>query len=155
MRSFTDILLESKKTYPFKIGLAGDLPEGINERLETALNRYKVIKMGSGKKTPIQERPLDFPNLQNTEVTYYEVEVEYPTTPNMLHEYLSQMCKIPRAYIIVRNPNEPIENYKQVNPTEQREGGEALLNNPDLGGGDAQKDVGDNRVMELLKELDN
>ena len=47
----------------------GDLPEGFADTMETALQKFAVVSMGAGKKTPIQERPLDFPQLQNTEVT--------------------------------------------------------------------------------------
>jgi hypothetical protein len=63
MRSFTEVLTESKKTYEFKIGVAGPLPESFTDRLETCLRKYNISNITSGKKTPIQERPLDFPQL--------------------------------------------------------------------------------------------
>jgi len=94
MRSFSELLVESKKTYTFKVGLAGELPEGFEERMKTALDKFSIVEVSSGKKTPIQERPLDFPQLQNTEVTYYEVELNYPTTQQVLQEYLGQSCSI-------------------------------------------------------------
>lgn len=151
MRSLHEILTESKKTYSFKIGVAGEIPEGFEDRLETALQKYEVAKMSSGKKTPIQERPLDFPQLQNMEVTYYEVEVNYPTTVQVLQEYLGSVCSVPQSHIIVRNPNEPQELYQQ----EKTEGEyEAVLNTEDMGGESAQKEVAGNRVMDLLKELE-
>ena len=80
MKTFTQILNESKKTYEFKIGVAGAPTDGIQDSLETALKKFDLISMSTGKKTPIQERPLDFPQLQNMEVTYYDAEVAYPTT---------------------------------------------------------------------------
>ena len=153
MRSFAEILNESKKTYPFKIGVAGELPEGFADHLETALQKYDVAKMSSGKKTPIQERPLDFPQLQNMEVTYYEVEVNYPTTVQVLQEYLGKCCGIDQSYIIVRNPNEPQEQYQQA-AQEKSDTYEPMLTQEDMGGESAQKDVGGDRVMELLKELE-
>jgi hypothetical protein len=153
MRSFVEILNESKKTYPFKIGVAGELPEGFEDRLETALQKYSVAKMTSGKKTPIQERPLDFPQLQNMEVTYYEVEVNYPTTVQVLQEYLGNVCMVPQSHIIVRNPNEPQELYQQTAAADDGEY-ETILTKEDMGGESAQDSVGSNRVMELLKELE-
>src|SRR6056297_3668078 len=113
MKTFAEYLTESKKTYEFKIGIAGELPEGIEDRLETAFQKYSVVNMSAGKRTPITERPLDFPQLQNVEVTYYEVEVNYPTTVQVLQEYLGQMCKVPQSHIIVRNANEPQEAYQE------------------------------------------
>ena len=105
MRSFTQLLTESKKTYQFKIGVAGPLPEGFEDRMETSLKKFKVSNMTSGKKTPIQERPLDFPQLQNMEVTYFETELEYPTTSQVLQEYVGKCCGIDQAYIILLNTN--------------------------------------------------
>ena len=153
MRSFTEILNESKKIYPFKIGVAGPLPEGFVDALETSLQKYNVVKMSSGKKTPIQERPLDFPQLQNMEVTYFEVELQYPTTVQVLQEYLGKCCRVDQSYIIVRNPNEPQEEYQQ-NAENKSDTYEVQLTKEDLGGESAQDSVAGNRVMDLLKELE-
>lgn len=151
MRSFTEILTESKKTYEFKIGVAGELPDGFQERMKTALEKYSVSSMSSGKKTPIQERPLDFPQLQNMEVTYFEVELAYPTTQQVLQEYLGQSCSVDQAYIIVRNVNEPQEEYQAEKDDAPYE---TLLTKEDMGGESAQDSVAGNRVMDLLKELE-
>jgi len=151
MKSFAEFLTESKKTYAFKIGVAGPLPEGFQERLETGLKKYDVAKLSTGKKTPIQERPLDFPNLQNMEVTYFETEVNYPTTVQVLQEYLGQLCGVSRSHIIVRGANEPQERYQEHAEPETYE---TLLTKEDMGGESAQAQAGGNRVMELLKELE-
>jgi hypothetical protein len=151
MSTFIEILNESKKTYEFKIGVAGELPEGFADTLETAMKRFSVTNMSNGKKTPIQERPLDFPQLQNTEVTYFEVEVEYPTTSQVLQEYVGQCCGIDQAYVIVRNANDPREEYQEMKDDAPYE---AKLTTEDMGGESAQEAVGGNRVMDLLKELE-
>ena len=151
MRSFTEILTESKKTYEFKIGVAGPLPEGFEDTLETILKKYGASNLTSGKKTPIQERPLDFPQLQNMEVTYFEVAVEYPTTSQVLQEYVGKCCGIDQAYIIVRNVNDPREEYQE---TKDDAPYEAMLTKEDMGGETAQEDVAGARVMSLLKELE-
>jgi len=152
MRSFKEILTESKKTYEFKIGIAGPdcTPECVST-METALKRYKVVNLSPGKKTPIQERPLDFPQLQNMEVTYFEAELEYPTTSQVLQEYIGQCCGIDQAYVIVRNMNDPREEYQE---TKDDAPYETMLDEEDMGGESAQQDVGTNRVMDLLKELE-
>ena len=152
MRSFTEILTESKKIYSFKIGVAGELPENFADKLETALNKYSVEKMTNGKKTPIQERPLDFPQLQNMEVTYYEVDVNYPTTTQVLQEYLGKCCGIDQSHIIVRNENDPREEYQEIRDDKPYE---AMLTSEEMGGESAQESVAGNRVMDLLKELES
>jgi hypothetical protein len=151
MRSFIEVLQESKKVYPFKVGVAGPLPEGFADHLESALQKYSVVKMTKGKKTPIQERPMDFPNLQNTEVTYFDVELNYPTTSQVLAEYVSQCCTLNRANVVVRGANEPVEQQLNVKENDVYE---PILTKEDLGGESAQDKVGNNRVMDLLKELE-
>lgn len=151
MKTFVDYLTESKKTHEFKVGVAGDLPEGFEDRMEEGLKKFGLVNLSSGKRVPISERPLDFPQLKNVEVTYFEAEVTYPTTSHILEDYLSDLCSVPRYHIIVRNPNEPQEEYQKKpedNPYE------ALLNTEDMGGETAQESVSGNRAMELLKELE-
>lgn len=150
-KSFVDYLTENKKTYQFKIGVAGTLPEGFEDRLEMGLKKYGVANLSPGKKTPIQERPLDFPQLQNIEVTYFETDLTYPTTVQVLQEYLGNLCSVPKSHIIVRNPNEPQELYQAQNDNEAYE---TLLSTEDMGGESAQESVGNTRVMDLLKELE-
>jgi len=151
MKSFVEYLAESKKVYEFKIGVAGELPEGFEDDLESALERFSLANLGSGKRTPITERPLDFPQLQNMEVTYYEAQVNYPTTQQVLQQYLGDMCRIPQSHIIVRNLHAPQEEYQEEKEDTPYE---ALLNTEELGGESAQDSVAGNRVMDLLKELE-
>jgi hypothetical protein len=152
MKSFTEYLAESKKVYSFKVGVAGELPEHFEDMMETGLQKFGVGKMSTGKKTPIQERPLDFPQLENMEVTYYEVDLMYPTTSRVLQEYLGSVCSVPQSHIIVRNPNEPQEEYQEEKTDAEYT---AMLTQEDMGGESAQENAGPNRVMDLLKELES
>jgi hypothetical protein len=156
MRSFTDILTESKKSYPFKIAVAGELAEDFTEHLETALKKFGVTELSSGKKTPIQERPLDFPQLQNMEVTHFDAELSYPTTSQVLAGYLASCCNTNENYVVVRGANEPLERYQEDAPKEgDTETYETMLTKEDMGGESARESVGGNRVMDLLKELES
>lgn len=151
MRTFAEILTESKKIYQFHIGVAGPVPEGFEDMLETTLKKFALENISAGKKTPIQERPLDFPQLKNMEVTYWEVDVAYPTTPQVLQTYIGECCNVDQAYIIVRNMNDPREEYQEKTDTEPYE---SLLNTEEMAAEDGQKLAGENRVMDLLKELE-
>jgi len=151
MRTIKDILVESKKTYEFKIGVAGEVNKEQADHLKTYLNKFGLVKLSPGKKTPIQEKPLDFPNLQATEVTYFSAVVEYPTTPNIIQEYLGSMCSIPSTHIFVRNVNDPINDFEINDPDSKYE---PLLTSEESSCHSGQELVGTNRVMELLKELE-
>ena len=150
--SFIQKLNETKKTYKFHIRVAGELPEGFTDSMERALDKYSVVNLSNGKTMPISEKPLDFPNLQNMEVTHFEAEVNYPTTSHVLQTYLGNCCMIPKQNIIVRGEFDPIDEIQQ--PADDTPY-EAMLTTEDMGGDkDAQKSAGENRVMDLLKELE-
>ena len=151
MKSINEYLTESKKTYKFKIGVAGELPESLNSRMRSMLEKFKVVNLSTGKKTPIQESPLDFPQLKNQEVTYWDLEVEYPTTTEVLRQYLGDSCSVHESHIIVHNPDAPVRENAEA----KEEGTyEPLLAQEDMGGESAQESVGQTRIMDLLKELE-
>ena len=145
------ILTESKKTYPFKIGIAGEVSKETVDAMESALAKFVVEKISAGKKTPITKRPLDFPALENMEVTYYDVELGYPTTAYGLQQYIKNCCGIQESHLIVRNPNEPQEEYQEEKSDAPYE---AKLNSAYEDSKDEQKSGGNSRVMDLLKELE-
>jgi hypothetical protein len=151
MKTIKEYLSESKKTYPFKIGIAGDLPDDLDSKLRTALEKYSVAEFKKTKTTPIQERPLDFPRLSNMSVTFYEVSINYPTTEAILEEYLGSFCDVERSHIIVRNPNAPAEIQKEIKEPDVYE---PLLTKEHIDAPSAQGDVGQSRIMDLLKELE-
>ena len=91
------------------------------------LDRYKVDSFKKIGTTPIQELPLDFPQVKNCEVSIYEVTLDYPTTQQELTEYISVGLSVNRSHLAVRSPNEPTEEYQHQEP--KREG--ALLDDPD------------------------
>tara|TARA_B110000503_G_C7104595_1_gene395349 strand:+ start:146 stop:634 length:489 start_codon:yes stop_codon:yes gene_type:complete len=151
MRSFGDILTESKKTYNFIVRVAGDLPEGFVEQLKTNLEKYDLVKISSPKRMPIKEKPADFPQLQNMEVHSFDVEVKYPVTGHVLERYLVDNCNVDHSHLVVRVPGEPVELQQSAKDDKPYE---VLLAKEDLGGESAQDKVGANRVMDLLKELE-
>ena len=151
MKKFNDFLTESKKVYNFKIRIAGELPEACEDRMETALKKFGVENMSSASKTPIVERPLDFPQLTNCEVYTWEVDLGYPTTSHQLQEYLRSTCGLPLSHLIVRSPNEPQEDYQE---TSDNENYEAMLNSDYDAQTENQKMAPSNQVMDLLKELE-
>lgn len=140
----------AKKQYEFKIGVAGEVPEGFADRLEMAMQKFKGT-LTPGKKTPIQKRPLDFPQLDNVEITYYEATLDYPTTPQIMREYVGNCCNIDQSHVIVRNLNEPQEAYQEEDSDTAYE---TKLETEDMGGESAQANVGTDRVMSLLAELE-
>ena len=128
MRSFKEHLTESKRTFDFKVKIAGDVSADSEKTLEALLQKFQVASFKKTGKTPIQSVPLDFPLIKHAEDNIYEVSLDYPTTQWELHEYLSTNLRIGRDQIVVRNPFEPTEEYQA--PKAAHEG--TLLQDPDF-----------------------
>ena len=150
MKSFKEYLLESKQTYDFKIKIAGDCPEDCVAKIKEALSTYKVESCSNGKRTPITEKQIDFPQLENVGVTVFDVTLSYPTTSVQVREAVANKLNIVPANIRVRNDQE--EEELALNHEHDELTGEALLEK-DLEEVDGQKLVGTKHAMSLLKEL--
>ena len=112
MSTFKDYLTEAVKSYDYKIKIAGDPKDIDKNALETALQKFDLAKMSAGKSTPIMTLPLDFPGLSNESVTIFDVSTNYPESPRVMHEYLSDLLRIPMTHMVVRKPGEPTEEYQ-------------------------------------------
>lgn len=152
MKSFNEYITESKKTYEFKIKVAGDLSEDFKTKLKGALERFSIVKLDNGKRLPIAETHLDFPELKNINVTVFNVEVNYPTTTQVLENYISQLCSCTLANIRVLTANQDAENVA-LKIQEKKTLDDALLATEELGGDSAQDQVGQKRISSFLKDL--
>jgi hypothetical protein len=154
MKTFKEYLTESKKVYSFKVKVAGELPEKFQEGLKARLGRCGVMKVEKLATTPIQESPLDFPELKNMEVTVFEVICEYPVTSPEIAEDIKCMG-LTETYFRVRGSSEPTEQEQVLAAAEPS--GEALLDENDLDSGSTKikhKDYfGDDFNKSFLKDL--
>lgn len=153
-KSFIHYLTESKKRYDFRIKIAGDFSTEQESNLKTALSKYSLAEFKKSGKTPIQELPLDFPQVKNCEVNIYEVSLDYPTTQFELTEYIANHCGINKSHLAVRRPGEPSEEYQE--PVKERTG--ALLDDPDYkeaGNAKFEDYYGDKYNSGFVKELND
>jgi hypothetical protein len=153
MTSFKEYLAESKKTYPFRVKIAGPIQKDLTSRVKEALAKYDCGKVSAAKRTPIQETHMDFPELKNVEVNTFEIELNYPTTSFVLRNDLCEKLNISQALLKVRNPMEEAEaelNHAHMLAPGQ---GESLLEKDYETNADGQKLVGQDHVTSFLKEL--
>jgi len=154
MKTFKEYLTESKKVYSFKVKVAGELPEKFQEGLKARLGRCGVMTVEKLNTTPIQESPLDFPELKNMEVTMFEVICEYPVTSPEIAVDIKGMG-IDEGCFRVRGSNEPTEQEQVLAAAEPS--GDALLGENDLDQGNTKikhKDYfGDDFNKSFLKDL--
>lgn len=127
MKTFKEYLLESKKSYPFRVKVAGELPEGFEKKLKECLGAANPTVIEKSK-TPIQATPLDFPELSNMEVHTFEVICEYPITTPELSEHVKKL--VPESHFRVRNGSNPAEAEHASFDLEPS--GEAVLEEPEM-----------------------
>jgi hypothetical protein len=149
MKSFKEYLTESKKTYDFKVKVAGECPDECASKIKEALSIYDCANVSAGARTPIQETHYDFPEHKNIEVTVFDVSLNYPTTSPQIRSVIANKLDVTESCVIVRNPQEEAETVLN-HANDNKEG--SILDKP-LEEVDGQKLVGDKHVTSFLKEL--
>jgi len=105
-------LVESAKDYTYRIKLAvNDLTADQKGALEDALAKFDLRSIGKFTDSPIQQSPLDFPNVRNSKVYVCEVVLGYPVTTDELRMYISDKVAINQQEIAVYNAYDPRDNY--------------------------------------------
>jgi hypothetical protein len=158
MTDFTQYLAESTKEYNYKIKVAGDLSEDFGSKLETVLKKYEVKTLSKGKKTPIQEMPLDFPTIKNQAVTIFELTTMYPASVFEMRALVADSMRLHPDQIVVRKPGEPTEEYQEEMKAKAEKKSEFKSMLQDVEYKDAPKVkadeiYGDKANQSLLKEL--
>jgi hypothetical protein len=71
-KSFTTYVAETKTEYKYVLKFAiHEMADDTVDKLEASLLKYDLKSASKFRKTPIQESPLDFPNIKNTPVCFY------------------------------------------------------------------------------------
>jgi hypothetical protein len=156
MKNFKEHLSESfaNRKHIFRVKVAGTFSTEQEAKLKTMMERYQVDSFKKVAVTPVQQFPLDFPQVRNCEVSIFEVTVEYPTTQQELTEYLTAGLGVANQNLAVRRPGEPSEEYQHEEP--KREG--ALLNDPEYkeaGSPQFEDYYGDKYNSGFVKELND
>ena len=154
MSDFNHYLTEAIKQYDYRIKVAGDIDKDFTSRMETCLQKYEVKKLSAGKKTPIQEHPLDFPTLKNQSVNIFELTTNYPVSVRELKEYIADHMDVSPIMIVVKKPGEPTEEYQEQ--MKDKSEYQNLLQTVEMGSASDVKPedmYGDKANMSLLKEL--
>ena len=90
MKNFRDYLIESDKTYSYRIKILGDVPEAFVKGLKEKLVQFDPVKISAPKKTPILKSHSDFPGAENERVTIIDVEFRYPA----IHPQITSMAQM-------------------------------------------------------------
>ena len=107
-KNFKEYLMESAKQYKYTLKIAIDeIDNRMLDRNEHCLGPYQLTSASSFKKTPIQESPLDFPNVKNYAVHISELVMEYPASRDFLETFISNKLGISEQQVVVYSENDP------------------------------------------------
>lgn len=157
-KSFISYVAENKKEYKYVLKFAvNEMPDSQIDILESCLTKYELKEASAFRKTPIQESPLDFPNIKNTPVFICNITLGYPGSLDFLRTYVCNNLGISPSQLAVYSENDPrqIETdlFLERNSPEFKEKYKTALGSDYEESGD--KDMyGEKYNLSFLKELD-
>jgi hypothetical protein len=86
MKTFKRYLAESVRSYKYKIRIAGEPQKNFLELFTYNLAKFDPVHISTPKSTPVQSKPLNFPELKDQSVTMIDVEFRYPATEQMIKQ---------------------------------------------------------------------
>jgi hypothetical protein len=158
-KSFITYVAETKTDYNYVLKFAvHEMTDDMIDILETALKKYNLKEASSFRKTPIQESPLDFPNVRNTAVFICNITLGYPGSLDFLRTYICNNLGISPQQLAVYSGNDPrqIETDLFVDRTskEYKEKYKARLGSDYEDVPDDEKRYGESYTTPFLQELE-
>jgi hypothetical protein len=149
MKNFKEYLVESKRTYDFRVRVADcTLTSELMDSIERGLKAFDLADISKPKSQPIAHTK-EFLNLGPVARQQFEIKLNYPTTPAGVLQVIHQSSGIPAQQIVVRGM---LEDDMPDNETSGD--GSVNIGNDELKDqAGAQEHVGLKRVDSLLKEL--
>lgn len=107
-KSFNQYIAETKTDYNYVLKFAvNEMTNEMVDMLEACLAKYELKSASAFRKTPIQESPLDFPNVKNTPVFTCDLTLGYPASLDFLRVYLCNSMGLSPALLVVYSDNDP------------------------------------------------
>lgn len=109
-KTFLNYLSEANREYRYTIKLAvPSIDDNMLDCLEQALQKYCLKSAQEFKATPVQECPLDFPNIRNMPVYSSEIVLLYPSSLAFLQTLVANHLKISTGQVAVFSENDPLQ----------------------------------------------
>lgn len=113
MKTYTQYLQESKKTWKFKIKTIHELSDMQCDRIEKHLLKYDSNGLGAVKKTMLHSVPKDFPQHRGYEVFTYEFETSLPATSNQIYNEVRNMLGLAEGTFKIKGDHEPDQDLDE------------------------------------------
>jgi len=154
MKSFVEYLIESSKTYEFRIKVAGEISDEHMQRIENHMERFGLENISKPKRTPIQKQPAGFSeSVKDSAVNVFEVSTNYPATPQQITALLQDILGLPESHVVTVNKNDPEEIAREAAADAKDEEYKPILVN-DYEDEKLDPTYGDEYNANFLKELE-
>lgn len=155
MKPFKHYLMESVRTYRYKIKVAGSPEKNWIDMFVMNLQKFDPVKIGSPKSTPIQKEPYGFPGLSNQPVTIIDCEFKYPCTEPMVKQ-LARLLNYDENMVRMIQSDYDDGVNKEVDKYENQMSHSPVLTHQELedSGKEASKDYADQYLTKIAKETE-
>ena len=154
MKSFVEYLIESSKTYEFRVKAAGEITDEHMERIENHMERFGLESISKPKRTPIQKQPAGFgESVKDSAVNVFEIVTNYPATPQQITALLQDILGLPESHVVAVNKNDPEEIAREAAADTKSEEYKPILAN-DYEDEKLDPTYGDEYNSNFLKELE-
>jgi hypothetical protein len=102
MKTFSQYLTESEKTFDYRIKICGEVDAEFLKAFKEQLKKFDPAKISEPKTTPVQARPADFPGQTNQRVTMIDGSFRYPATPPQI-EQMAELCGLTANNICIND----------------------------------------------------
>lgn len=151
MKSFKHFLVESIRTYKYKIKIAGDPDKNWIDMFVYNLSKFDPVKIGEPKRTPIQERPFGFPELKNQSVSIIDAEFKYPCNELMIKQIARLLNYNEDMVRVVQTDADDSWSNEAMKFDKQKNGGPLLMTpyEEDPDAKEANKDYADSYLTRI------
>lgn len=155
MKSFKHYLMESVRTYRYKIKIAGAPEKNWIQMFCMNLQKFDPVKISEPKTTPIQKDPYGFPGLTNQPITIIDVEFKYPCVEPMVKQ-LARLLNYDENLIRMVQTDYDNSVDEEVQQYENQMSHSPVLDHEELedSGKQASKDYADQYLTKLTKETE-
>lgn len=109
MTTLLEYIEQMQTKHDIRIKFCCPVTDEMMDKIERHLQRYDAEKVSSPKKTILQTRPMDFPQVESAEIYIIDFVSNLPVSNEMLKQELARLLIVSEGEIVVRNQADPIE----------------------------------------------
>ena len=102
MKTFSQYLTESEKTFDYRIKICGEVDAEFLKNFKEQLKKFDPAEISTPKTTPVQAKPADFPGQTNQRVTIIDGSFRYPATPPQIQQ-MAELCGLTADHICIND----------------------------------------------------